>query len=224
MIIVSSLSPKHSNSQVEAVESWHKFSDNIYTLNSPKELNDVYGQYKGVWYRETHRTIEHLTGGKPLVNINALIDFGIESDSDILLVNSDIIIDSLPEFKQDGMSIFSRHDFTDHYGDSKIFQSGFDIFFIPKQFLKIFPPSIYGLGACFFDYALPLRFIEQGIPVYWPQGKHAYHKLHPTQYSQDEWVFIGQFFQWEFKLEKHLNMGQVATQSLIKIKSNLICL
>lgn len=226
MIVVTSLSCKHANAsnQKEAVNSWQQIGE-CFSINCRDEIEQLKKEnYEGIRFIETNKTIEHLVG-KRLVLINEMIDFAISVNQDLLLINSDIVLDSFPhEFMQDGMSIFSRHDYTDHYGDSKIFQSGFDVFVIPVNFLKVFPPSIYGMGAAFWDYSIVLRFLDKGIPVYWPQGKHAYHKLHPTQYSMDEWVFIGEFFRMEFKLDRNLNMGQVATNSLIKIKSNLICL
>jgi hypothetical protein len=60
------------------------------------------------------------------------------------------------------------------------------------------------------------------IPVYYPEQKYAYHKLHPTQYNLEEWNYIAEYFKWEFKLDKKLTGGQVATLIMDKIKSKLI--
>lgn len=219
MIIVSSISPLHSNNsnQIEAVKSWHPYGE-CFSLNIPLEIEQIKLVYQDhVKFIKTEKTIKHLVG-KHMVSINAIIDFAIKCDRDLAIINSDILIDHLPELRQDGITILSRYNYTDHYGDSKIFDAGFDFMYIPKQFLNVFPISIYALGCSFWDYALPMRFIINKIPVYWPQGKFIYHKLHPTQYSYEEWIFIGQHFQWEFKLNKQMNIGQVATETLYKIK------
>lgn len=222
MIIVSSLSPNHLNSeqQIHAIESWKPYGE-LFSLNIPSEIEQMKLVYQDhIHFIKTEKTIKHLVG-KNLVSINAMLDFGVKCDRDILLINSDILIDKLPELKQDGITIISRYDYTDHYGDAKMFTFGFDAFFIPKKFLNIFPTSIYAMGCAFWDYALPLRFLLNNTPVYWPQGRFIFHKIHPTQYDYDQWIYISDYFRWEFKAEKGLNAGQIATKFVneIKIKS-----
>lgn len=222
MVILSSLSPKHSNceNQQEAVRSWQKIGD-VYSLNSAKEISLIEKDYFGVNFIETHRTVEGIFG-KPCVSVNSLIDFAIENNSDALLVNSDIIITELPPLRMDGITFFSRYDYSEHFGDAKIFQAGFDLYFIPKTFLKIFPPSIYALGVAWWDYWVVMVCIKNNIPVYWPQGKYAYHKLHKTQYSVEEWLYVGEFFKWQFKANPQFNIGQLATNYLNIIKTKAI--
>lgn len=223
MVFITSLSPGHSNSdnQVHSLESWKPYGK-IYSLNTPIEIEQIRLIYQNsVTFIPTEKTIKHIVK-KDLVTINALIDFGITIGEDVVLINSDILIDKLPEFKQDGMTILSRYDYTDHFGDAKIFNSGFDLFHIPKKFLNVFPHSIYALGLSWWDYSIVLRFFERNIPVYWPQEKYIYHKLHPTQYSIEEWLYVGDIFRIEFKVEKHYNTGQVATKYLNEIKTKAI--
>lgn len=222
MIIVTSLSSKHANveNQHQAVNSWQKFG-NCYTLNSPEESKQIYGVYNGITYLETDRTMQHLVN-KPLVSINALIDLGFIYDDDVLLVNSDIVLKDLPDFKMDGITIISRYDYRHSFDDGEIFNAGFDVFFLPKKFLHIFPPTLYGMGFSHWDYSLPYRFMIKELPVYWPQERYAFHKWHETQYSVEQWLFIAEFFRWEFKLPKHMNAGQIATDILLEIKQNAI--
>lgn len=214
MIIISSLSPNHSNFllQLEAVDSWVQFGK-CYSLNTAAEIEHLKPLYPEINFIETHRTLEAIFG-KPFVSINALMDFAIELQEDLLIVNSDIILTALPAFHTNGLTILSRWDYTDHFGDARLFVAGYDIFFIPKAFLKIFPPSIYSLGQTFWDHALPYRFIINNIPVYWPKDKCAFHKFHKTQWRFEHWEKMGQYFQWEFQLNKNLSIGQVATHSL----------
>lgn len=220
MIIVTSLSAGHSNkdNQHNAVKSWQRHGK-CYSLNNSEEIEKLKHLFYDVKFIKTDRTVNQLIG-KPLVSINAMIDFANEYGQDILLINSDIILTGLPELRKDGVTIFSRYDYTDSFDDAKMFIYGFDIFHIPHHLLNIFPPSIYSLGCPWWDISLPYRCILNNIPLYYPEGRYAYHKLHPTQYNTDEWNYIAEYFKWEFKLDKKLNGGQVATMIMNKIKSN----
>ena len=222
MIVVSSISPKHSNgsNQQNAIDSWNKYGL-CFSLNTEKETEVLSDNYTGISFIETHKTLETVFG-KPFISINSIIDFAIQKNDDLLIVNSDIVINELPPLKTDGMSFFSRYDYTDHWGDAKMFQAGFDVYFIPKELLKIFYPSVYAMGVAFWDYWIIMVCINKGIPVYWPQGKYAYHKIHPTQYSVEEWLYIGAYFKWEFKVHNEVNIGQMATHFLNLIKEKAI--
>lgn len=213
MIIVTSISPGHANKehQENAVKSWQGYR---ISMNGPNE--SIQG-YDGVAFISTDRTAQHYVG-KPLVTINAMIDHAKSMDDDLMLINSDIILTDLPTFKQDGVTIMSRYDF-----DTKeLFPYGFDVFYIPKKFLNIFPPAIYAMGVAFWDYWIPKHCIINKIPLYYPTAKHALHKHHVTQYSQAEWDYIGEFFKWEFKFDKKLTVPQITTATLNEIKSKLI--
>jgi hypothetical protein len=215
MIIITSLSPNHSNAanQQAAIDSWQPYGK-CYSMNTAGEVSG----FNNIEIIATDKTVNGIVG-KRLININAMIDFAIQNNEDLLIMNSDIILTGLPMLHQDGITIISRHDYTDDVNLSRVFNAGFDVFFIPKQLLTMFPPSIYAMGAAWWDYWIPYRAILSGIPVYWPLAKYAYHKLHATQYSQDEWVYIGEYFRWEFKLHSKLTIGQIATNTLLKIQS-----
>lgn len=217
MIITTSLSLKHSNSQHEAINSWQYFGKR-YSLNSANEIN--ISEYQNIEFIETHKTIQHLTG-KPLVTINAMIDLAIQKEDDLLIVNSDIIIKSLPTFKENGITIFNRYDYTNFFDDGKIFKLGFDMIYIPKSLLSIFPPSIYAMGATWWDYWIPFFAIKKNIPIYSSHVKHIFHKVHPIQYSHDEWKYLGEYFRLDFKLEKNLNMEVIAPRTVKIIHSKI---
>jgi hypothetical protein len=220
MIIVTSLSAKHSNkdNQHNAIKSWNGYGE-CYSMNNAHEISQLEPLYSGIKFIKTDRTVQQLIG-KPLVSINAMIDYANDKGEDLLLINSDIVLTGLPDFKRDGITIFSRYDYTESYEDAKMFVYGFDAFFIPHEFLKTFPPSIYSLGCAWHDLATPYRAIINNIPVYYPSGRYAYHKLHPIQYNTNEWDYIAEYFKWEFKLDKRLSGGQAATMVMNIIKSS----
>lgn len=212
MVIISSLSPTHSckDNQINAIASWKQYGE-CYSLNHPKEkpLLDY-----DIAIKETNSTVEPLFG-KPLININSILNFATD---DLLYVNSDIILKDLPVFKQDGITILSRYDYEEDISKATLFAAGYDAFYIPKQFLHVFPPSIYALGAAWHDYWIPKWCILKGIPLYYPTGKFAFHKVHPVQYSMLEWIRIGEYFRWEFQLDKALTIPQVATATINQIR------
>lgn len=220
MIIITSLSAGHSNkdNQHNAIKSWEGYGER-YSMNSENEIIQLEPLFNDVRFVKTDRTVQQLIG-KPLVSINAMIDFANKKEKDLLLINSDIVLMGLPELRQDGITIFSRYDYADTFEAAKMFVYGFDVFHIPYRFLNSFPPSIYSLGCAWWDLSLPYRCILNNIPVYYPEGRYAYHKLHPTQYNTDEWNYIAEYFKWEFKLDKRLNGGQVATIIMNIIKSS----
>lgn len=215
MEIVTSLSPNHSckDNQINAIESWRQYGE-CFSLN---HLNEIPRLTYDIQFVPVGRTIEPLFG-KPLIPINAILDFAHQRDSDLLYVNSDIILKDLPAFKQDGITILSRYDYMEDMDEATLFGAGYDAFYIPKHLLHIFPPSIYALGAAWHDYWVPMWCIRKGIPVYYPNGRFAFHKIHPVQYSQTEWVRIGEYFRWEFNLDKSLSIPQIATNTLQQIR------
>jgi hypothetical protein len=221
MMVVSSLSPNHSNasSQKAAVESWQSFGK-CFSLNGQEEISQLSGAYSNIQFVPTNKTIGHLVG-KNLVTIWAMIEFAISKDEDLLIVNSDIIVQRLPSLKQDGITVFSRYDYTDGTEGAKKFENGFDMFYIPKSILQIFPFSIYAMGLVYWDYFLPFIAYEKNVPTYYPLGEYAHHKIHAIHYSIEEYFDVGRHFQWEFKIDRQLTPSQVAAQSLAKIKNNL---
>lgn len=223
MLIITSISPNHKNmqNQIEAIKSWKQYGS-IFSMNKQDEINQIdKSEYLGVNFLPTTRTIEQLFG-IPRVNINAMIDIAKLHCKDLLIVNSDIIIERLPELKQDGVTILSRWDYTTSFADATHFEFGFDLFYIPKEFLHFYPPTIYGLGSTWIDFSIPYRMLNNGVKVYWPQGKCIYHKTHELQWNFDEWTRMGKFFQLEFNLDSYLQVEQIATRILEEIKKQAI--
>lgn len=221
-IVVTSIPPAHPHKDNinEAIKSWQRYGD-VYSLNCPQEIEELKIQHPDVIFVDTHKTIQH-TIGKPLISVNALIDLAITENKNLLIVNADIIISELPVLNEDGITIFSRYDYTTSFEEAKIFPPGFDIFYFPNRLLPLFPPCIYSLGASFHDYYYPKICFLNNIPVYYPQGKYAFHKIHVTQYPYDEWFKLGEYFKLDFKYDARLNVPQIATMALAEIKEKSI--
>lgn len=225
MILITSLSPSHLNasSQKEALKSWQQYGLCL-SMNNAEEIKILKNEnYEGIHFLETNKTIEHYVN-KPLVMVHAMMDIARIQGKDLFIVNSDIEIDNLPELKQDGITIFSRYDWSELHtkANAQMFVHGFDAFYIPKQFLKIFPPSIFAMGASHWDHWLPYHAILKNVPVYYPKGKFIFHKIHGTQYPLSEWYRMGKLFRWHFNLDEKVSIEQIATNIMRTIKSKLI--
>lgn len=222
MFVLTSISPNHSNyeNQRSAIDSWQKYG-RCFSLNSKSEIGELKTKnFSGIEFTETHKTCEFYMS-KKLVNINALFDFAIPHMESIIIVNSDIILRDMPAFKDDGVTLFSRYDYeNEDFKNNVIFPHGWDVFHVPYKFLKIFPPSIYALGACFWDFWLPCICLSNNVPIYYPSGKFAFHKLHKVQYPIEEWYFLGEHFKWQFRYDKSLPVESVVTFAMTFIKSN----
>ena len=222
MIIVTSIAPGHANkdNQIHAVNSWQKHGTCL-SVNTAVEIEILQKSYINIGFIVTKKTVYPLLK-KPLINLNAVLDLAAGLDEDLFLINSDIVIKELPDLKQDGITIFSRYDYETDMEENQMFPWGFDAAFIPKDFLKIFPPSVYSLGACFWDLSLPLRAIQSGVPLYYPKGKFIFHKKHEAQWSQSEWIRMGEYFRWEFNFDKNMELGSIATAAMNTIRTKMI--
>lgn len=219
MLIISSLSPSHINSDLQNLcsLSWSRFGD-VYCLQADGEAEGLKSTYAHVKFISTLRTTKGLLN-KPLVSINAMIDQGKKKKESVLLINSDILLKDLPELNQDGVTVFQRNDYTLSYDDGVNFQNGYDAFYIPEKLLHIFPLSIYAMGACWWDYWIPYRAIRNNIPVYL-NSSSAFHKKHNIQWQQKEWEFFGRYFGLENNLP-HRDIGQMGLFVLNTIKRYL---
>lgn len=206
MIALTSISPKHLNKGIQkiAVKSWMDLGMEVVSLNNASEIALLEKEYKGVKFVPTHRTMEVLFK-RPLVNINAILDYAKEQEDDhFMIINSDIIIkdvyDMLPGIKErmeTAVTMVKRRDFENDINHNEIFESGIDIFFIHKKFLHVFPQSIYCIGECWWDYWIPWTILQNNITLHKLNEPFAFHKKHNIQYDMYKWGWIAEYFKWE---------------------------
>lgn len=221
MICITSISPKHYNNEIQfkAIKSWVDSGFTVVSMNSPEEVKLLEKFYQDVKFVKTHRTLEK-TYGRPLVSINALMDFAKEqNDPHICLVNSDIEIflsgtqiDSIIEKMNDTVLISNRLDYDDNYTGVK-YKAGFDVFFIHQKYLGFFPQSMHAMGMTFWDYWVPYTATKAFINVQIIQDLFAFHKKHPFQYHHDHWQQSGQFFLWQSRLYQFSDTNEIGKMS-----------
>lgn len=214
-VIISSL-PPHSE-PLATIKSWQKFYK-VVCLQSKSEIESLQLLYPDVTFVETAKTLEKITG-KTVVSINAMLDYGITHKCNVLLINSDILLTEFPECSDDGITCFQRTDYITNYEDGgELFAHGWDAFYIPYKHLSLFPPSIYAMGACWWDYWIPFTAMKERVPIYLKYGC-AFHKKHKQQWSAEEWVMYGEYFRLENKLT-YTDIGKMGNYILSTIKKS----
>lgn len=220
MIALTSISPKHLNNGIQkvAVESWLKLGMKVVSMNSQKEIEILEKEYKGVdiEFVPSHRTMEVLFG-RPLITINALLDYAKDQvDDEFMIINSDIIIKDvfsmyagIRERMPNAVTMVKRRDFDKDINNNTVFESGIDIFFIHRNFLHIFPQSIYCIGECWWDYWIPYTLLKNNVTVHKLNEPFAFHKTHAIQYDMYKWGWIAEYFKWENNLKSKGGASQL---------------
>lgn len=229
MIAITSLSPSHKNfdNQLKAVNSWKAAGYEVVSLNAEEEIEQL--KDFDVKFIRTNRHNKKMFG-KPYVIVSAIIDYLKEVKSEhSLIINSDIIIqdlhkttEKLKTMSEDGVVIINRWDFEGLLNKAKIYELGFDGFFINEKFLDIFPQTILCLGQCHWDFWLPYIASKGGAKILKLKEPYLYHAVHPVQYSKDNWIRTAEIFRAEVGLLKVKNVGQATGIAYRHIKNNLI--
>ena len=122
-------------------------------------------------------------------------------------INSDIIIEDKLSFTSEikrisdqGVIIMNRHDFNDNTDNSKVYEQGFDGFFINKKWLSIFPQSILCLGQCHWDFWIPYICLLSKVTIFRLNEPYLFHKTHQIQYSYEDWKSTSEIFRAETAL------------------------
>jgi hypothetical protein len=222
MIAITSIAPKHINNdiQLKAIQSWVDLGMVVYSMNSKAEVEILSNIYPMVNFIVTDKTME-LIYQKPYVSLTAIFDWcKTQSDNYICLINSDIELKTDKETikrienKMNGSILLcNRVNYDNDYSGFQ-YKAGIDVFFIHKNYLQIYPPSMYALGQCHFDYWIPYRAVNNGIDVCFIEQNIAFHKNHNAQYNHDSWMQTGRYFMWEnnlYQFHATQGIGQMST-------------
>jgi hypothetical protein len=231
MICITSISPTHINKgqQQKAINSWHKLGFKVYSFNHPSEII-LLKQYKNVIFIPTQDTMKHVFK-KHYVSIKTMIDWAkTQSDPHCCFINSDIelemskgVIKKIKNAISDKMAIANRWDYVKRKIHSNRYLAGIDVFFVNQKHLHIFPPSMFCMGQCFWDYNMPFTAMKHNIPVINIQNQIAFHKKHPVQYSHKNWEIMGKHFILEHNLP-HTSIEKVSTMAfnLLELKQEKV--
>jgi hypothetical protein len=230
MIAITSIAPGHKNFDVQltAIESWIKAGYEVVSLNAPEEIEQL-KEFKNVKFIPTVRHNKKIFG-KPYVIVSAIIDYLKEVKSKhSLIINSDIIIndptnytEKLKLLSEDGIIIMNRMDYDNDPSISKVYEDGFDGFFLNEKYLEAFPQTLLCLGQCHWDYWVPYVASISGVKTIRCSEPYIYHKRHNVQYSADNWKRTAEIFRSEIGMLKLREVGQVTRFVYRHIRNNLV--
>lgn len=214
MNILTSLSLNRINDQLRTLKSWSQYS--VFSFNSKKDIETLKYVFKDVTFIETDKIGSEF--GKDYIRVSAFIDW-IRGNGDALIINSDIEIYGKLKFKDNALTIFSRNDYDNNLSNATLFKSGFDAFFVTKEFAHKIPETKLVMGQCHWDYFLPIIAIRKGIELFSPRLSPLYHKRHNIQYNREKWLQSGKIFSDELNLSG--NTTNDSNHCYAQIKNNI---
>ena len=217
MTILTTLSPTNLENQKRAINSWLSFGYSVKSFNSKSDI-DKLGSVFEVEFIETSE-LGSSEFKKDYVRLNAFTGY-IKNNGSCIILNSDIEISGkLPIKKSDkSIVILSRNDYDKSFETAKKFESGFDGFYITKEFAYYVPISRLVIGQCHWDYFLPILAIKYGFNLYSPLHSNMYHKCHQIQYNTERWRQTGRIFAMELGLSGNVSKDSKESYTLIKSK------
>lgn len=230
MIAITSISPTHINKgiQFNATKSWSDLGLNVYSMNCKAECDLMRSEYPHVTFIETDRTMEGLFR-KPYVSLTAIFDWCKKSkESYFCLINSDIELktdkDTIKRIKllieQNNVVLINR---VNHNGDYQghRYLDGIDAFFMGINVINTFPPTLFCLGQCHFDYFIPYHSSKKGFELVFSNQNIAFHLNHSAQYNSEDWVKTGNHFIWLTELHQFTNQVSRMSQYIFNYIYNV---
>lgn len=217
MILLTTLAPTNRENQTRAIESWLNLGYRVISFNTKSEIEKLQPNYN-IEFKETENTgIDDF--GRNYIRINAFTEW-VRKNEDALLINSDIEIKKKIEIKpkENTLYVFSRNDYSKTHANSTKFTSGFDAFFLTKEFSMYVPQSRLVIGKCHWDYYLPMIAIKNGFELKSPLKSELYHKTHPLQYNSDSWRQTSKIYALELGLSGNPYKDSKTSHTLITSK------
>jgi len=197
MKIFTSLVPRQitdsdSNRQQLAIDSWQKAGFQPVSLNCADEAVQIAELFPQVEVRKVQRDGCGVVG-KPVVYVDDLLAAVIAEKSQVSgIVNSDIIFRAnvdlpaeMSRLAQKSLVYGCRLDI-DSAGDTRgrIYDIGFDYFFLDKKLAAAYPQSGLCMGAPMWDYWMPLICSKLQSPPQFLRNSIAWHISHPQNWDQ----------------------------------------
>ncbi|MCF6264363.1 MAG: hypothetical protein L3J24_12360 [Xanthomonadales bacterium] len=197
MKIFTSIAPRDKSAgevdrQQLAIESWLKAGFEPVSLNCKEECRLLIDRFPEVEFREVSRDARVVTG-KPLIYVDDFLDAVVTADKAVSgIVNSDIIFRSktdlpaeLSRIATGGLVYGCRLDINSAADtQGRIYDIGFDFFFLDQATASMYPPSKLCMGAPMWDYWMPLICSKLKRPSRFLRNIIAWHVVHEQAWSQ----------------------------------------
>ncbi len=193
--------PARAERQLLCLRSWLQVGLNVVVVNTAEELDGM-DLPAGV----TTAPCDDMTTiyDRKTQFVSSLIQAGIDTGHQFMLINSDIEIDGNASLidkamdHSDSLTIGIRHNY---YAGRRVQAvrepSGLDVFLMTPELARTIPDAPFGIGKPAWDYWLPLHFKLANTPFHWIKSPLFYHEKHPLGWSRSEWE-LGRDFLIEY--------------------------
>jgi FkbM family methyltransferase len=191
---LTSLSPAPERVSLtrRCIDSWRKAGLKVRAFNHPSEILQL-AKYYDVEFVAVAETTAAIFG-RHVVPISAMLDWAIEKDVSVLLINSDIYL-RLADWEMKrvrwlsdgGLCYFVRYN---HDGDllrALREPYGIDGFLFQGRHIVRFPRTFLSMGQPFWDYWIPHLFAAAHRPIYAVEFPAAFHQNHASLWSWENW-------------------------------------
>lgn len=192
---ITSLNPHHRrrDRQLKCLQSWVSAGLSVVVVNTQAELDSM------PWATMIAKTVvsENTAQGydRPVQLVQSLINAGIETGGQFILINSDIeITGDVSELNHaiglhDRLTICVRYN---HERGKKPMATrepaGLDAFLMTPTMAKMVVDIGLGFGKPGWDYWIPIHFRKHGIKFNWIQRPLFLHESHPVGWSNADWM------------------------------------
>lgn len=189
--IVTSISPKNIEHQVNCINSWKKWSSTIYALNTKSEIAILKTHFPFITFIESYRDASPIYN-KSYMYIDDIMNVTQWMDNDVIaIINSDISFEDELFNHNIHLDIISKATSSFIYAnrydvksDSKsLYKLGFDMFLFPPKFIDCIPKNNLAMGVPWWDYYLPMVSLLTAYPTIHWLNKYIVHQSHSTNYS-----------------------------------------
>lgn len=181
--------------QLSAMRTWENNGHSIYSINSEKEIA-LLSETRFITFIKTESIIDDkyvkISAVKDAINSHVFLD-----DEVCGIVNSDIKLNASFDWVVESNKAFIgvRYDFDEPKNKTEKFIHGYDVFIFQKRHFKFDIPDFLAVGLPWWDYYIPLLFIQNNIEIYSNTTPDFIHLIHEQRYSDTVWRDIAKKFQ-----------------------------
>ncbi len=187
--------------QRQAVASWRALGFDILSFNRDSEIEQLRQDFPGISFHDPGRDAYDTTG-KPLIYLADILGHFIARQAGVFgIVNSDILLDASPGFKQrvaneaqGSLLVTTRVEIADlgeRTGKRNLW--GFDAMFLDTEMAKRFTDCGFCLGMPFWDYWMPMTAAIHGLALKQNKNDVAFHLKHAEAWSGKRFLFSHMF-------------------------------
>lgn len=195
LVAITSLNPnpQRRDRQLKCLQSWAAAGLSSVIVNTQSELNAMPWACDISASVASEKTADRYD--RPVQLVKSLIDVGIQSGGEFMLINSDIEIAGdvsalgYAMSLKDRLTICVRHNYeSGKESAARREPAGLDAFIMTSEMAETVLDIGLGIGKPGWDYWLPIHFKKLGIKFNWINRPLFFHESHPVGWSDADWT------------------------------------